>query len=223
MKALPQLAQLELFIIGESYAGASVPALASRIHQKQRSTMGLLVQSTSSKKRQFINLKGIGLGNAQVSQELQWRGWYETGCLGSTPLFNSTVCKIVQAAEPGCEKMMSLCGAFNSNKELCDTVLGYCRSTSVAFLGEAGLNPYDFRKKCDLNATGCYKQIDWLTEYLNSTEVKEGLGIDEGSTFQPLDMDLYARFEKSGEMYKTSLPYVSQLLSYVSNLFHQTK
>lgn len=64
----------------------------------------------------------------------------------------------------------------------------YCSRLLGAPLQELKLNPYDVRKKCVKEEDGqlCYKQIEWIDEWMNLPEVQAELGVQRGRTFQSM-------------------------------------
>ncbi|KAH8663344.1 Alpha/Beta hydrolase protein [Ilyonectria robusta] len=211
MEEFPQYARQDFYIMGESYAGSWVPALARRIHQRQSSPMTRLISSTSNVSEARINLKGIGLGNAQLSQNLQWSGFYPTGCLGDSPIFNKTTCAIIESHMPQCENMLRVCAELKENKDVCGKVLDYCRDKSVAFIHAEHLNPYDFRQRCE-NGGLCYDIAEWVEQYLNSSITMQKLGVPEDVKFNIVDAELFQNFVDSGDMEADSITWAEELL-----------
>lgn len=64
----------------------------------------------------------------------------------------------------------------------------YCSAALWAPLHELDLNPYDVRKKCVKEEDGqlCYKQMEWIDEWMNLPEVQAELGVQSGRTFQSM-------------------------------------
>ncbi|CCF34406.1 hypothetical protein CH063_06401 [Colletotrichum higginsianum] len=188
----PRFASQDFYIIGESFGGTWVPALARAIDYKHRP----------------INLKGIGLGNAQLSQALQWPGFYPTGCGGEEPLFNATACAAMEAGMAECVAMLEICAG---SADVCGPVLDRCRRQSVFLILETGLNPYDFRKPCKVPGL-CFEEAVWVEEYLNSTGAREALGVPLDVQFNNVDEELGADFLASGDMAVDPIGWVEDLL-----------
>ncbi|KAF4812804.1 Carboxypeptidase Y-like protein A [Colletotrichum tropicale] len=211
MENFPQYSHQDFYVIGESYGGTWVPALARKIHHRQSSPMAQLVRSTANVNETKINLKGIGLGNAQLSQKLQWPGFYPTGCLGPSPVYNDSVCSIIEAHMPQCESMLQVCTDMDNDADVCNNVLDYCRKRSVYFIFDEHLNPYDFRKPCPDGGL-CYEEAEWIAEYLNSSSVKRELGVSEDTTFNIIDYELGQHFDKSGDVSFDTVAWAGELL-----------
>ncbi|GKT71806.1 carboxypeptidase Y [Colletotrichum tofieldiae] len=206
----PRFATQDFYIIGESFGGTWVPALARAIDYKQSSSMAHVVRATSpGNASHLINLKGIGLGNAQLSQSLQWPGFYPTGCMGDEPLFNASACAAMEAGMAECVAMLEICAG---SADVCGPVLDRCRRQSVFLILETGLNPYDFRKPCKVPGL-CFEEALWVEEYLNSTEAREALGVPLGVQFSNVDEELGADFVASGDMAVDPIGWVEDLLA----------
>lgn len=211
VRDFPRFASRDFYIVGESFGGTWVPALAHKIHQKQSSPMADIVRSTSTSDASFINLKGIGLGNAQLSQALQWPGFYATGCTGDKPVFNASICAVMEADMSECVAMLEIC---SGSPEVCGPVLEHCRQSSVNLVFEAGLNPYDFRQRCEQPPL-CYEEPTWIEEYLNTTEARNLLGVPSDVQLNLVDMELNSNFVASGALAVDPIQWVEELLDKV--------
>ncbi|KAF6794192.1 carboxypeptidase y [Colletotrichum sojae] len=211
MERFPEYASQDFYIVGESYGGTWVPALARKIHHRQSSPMAKLIRSTSGVEETRINLKGIGMGNAQLSQKLQWPGFYPTGCLGDNPVYNESTCSVIESHLPQCDSLLQTCKDMNDDPDVCNNVLNYCREKSVYFIFDEKLNPYDIRKPCPDGGL-CYEEAEWIGEYLNSSFVKRELGIPENTTFDLIDMQLGEAFEANGDVWHDSISWAGELL-----------
>ena len=61
----------------------------------------------------------------------------------------------------------------------------YLSSSLWAPLQELDLNPYDVRKKCGKeDGPLCYKQMEWIDEWMNLSAVQAELGVQKGRTFR---------------------------------------
>lgn len=67
----PDMQTKSLYLFGESYAGMYVPSIAHYIHQRNKQTSPKKNEENVISKNTFINLKGIGLGNAWMDAKIQ--------------------------------------------------------------------------------------------------------------------------------------------------------
>ncbi|KAH7363301.1 Alpha/Beta hydrolase protein, partial [Plectosphaerella cucumerina] len=206
----PRFATQDFYIVGESASGSFVPALARAIDHRQSSPMAHLVRSSSKPDKGFghINLRGIGLGNAQLSQALQWPGFFATGCTGDTPLFNASTCTALEEGLPECVRMLEICAG---NTDVCDAVLAHCRQQSVGLIVEAGLNPYDFRLECQ-GMDNCYPQQAWTRDHLDSHEARRALGVAPDQQLNMINNQVYEDLIKSGFFAVDPVTWVEELL-----------
>lgn len=214
IEEFPQFAKQDFYIVGESFGGTWVTALALTIHRRQSTPLASLVQSTTSLQEPTLNLKGIGLGNSQLSQSLQWPGFYKTGCLGEDPIFNATTCAVIQENMATCVQLLESC---QSQPEVCVSALNYCREKSVWFIMDEGLNPYDIREECKVPGI-CYEEPGWIEEYLNSDHIRNELQVPDHVTFVAVDMDLNEVFARKGYVGHDPIEWLEQILNKVSAL-----
>jgi len=214
MRHFPQYATQDFYIVGESFAGISTPAIARKIHQKQSSPLARLVRSTLASTRATINLRGIALANAQVSNRFMWLGYYVTGCLGDNPLFNGTICDAMAEANPRCEEVFKICEEADFNVDVCNSAIAYCRPRSVDVIDLEHRNPYDIRQICT-EEDSCNQSLAWVTRYLNSERTKKSLQIDPGIEYKVLDLDVYNAYVASGDSQHDSIFWVEELLEQV--------
>ncbi|KAH6689759.1 Alpha/Beta hydrolase protein [Plectosphaerella plurivora] len=198
VRRYPRFATQDFYIIGESAGGSYVPALAKAIDHRQSPDEGL----------GHINLRGIGLGNAQLSESLQWPGFFATGCVSDAPLFNASTCAALDASIPECVRMLEICAGETT---VCDAVLAHCRQQSVNLIVEAGLNPYDFRMECQ-DMGECYPQQAWTRDHLDSAVARSALGVAADQPLSMISMEVNADLMKSGFSAMYSVTWVEELL-----------
>ena len=215
LKSFPSFLGLPFYIAGESFGGTWVPKLAQRILERQTSPISQVVLSTSQSEFPDINLQGIMLGNTQVSQKHQWKGFYDTGCTGPQPLFNSSGCALIRDQAGRCESLLDMCNSIDYDQAICAGVLQYCRERSVFLIMDVGLNPYDFSKPCG-DLPGCYAEPYAAKEYMNSSKVRKAFGAPADMPFVLQDEDLFAEFLATGDIGKETVPEVTYLLDRVS-------
>ncbi|KAJ3537624.1 hypothetical protein NM208_g6237 [Fusarium decemcellulare] len=62
----------------------------------------------------------------------------------------------------------------------------------------------------------CYPELDHINAYLNRTDVKVALGVNENATYYPVSYEIFEQWEKVGDLWKSSDSYINYLLA--SNL-----
>jgi len=181
----PNLAKLDLFIIGESYAGHYVPAITS-----------YLVQNAKQ-----INLKGVGIGNGFIDPGVQTASFgpfiYAHGLMTKQQL------AATQAGVPACQKAISgghWSTAFNDCNAVLDDALNYCSQQKGS-----ECNVYNIEAPC--NGQLCYNMNN-IIKFLNTPSVQKQLGVT-GINWQPCDTTPYTYLENDFEKsYQTDIPIV---------------
>jgi len=194
-KALPQYANKDFYLFGESYAGHYVPAI-SHYFWKQSKT-----GST------HIPLKGLGIGNGLVDPEEQYK-WYpdmakdggksEGGTLEKGVITNALAQAAMRAATGPCVSLIKSCNS-GTNSSSCATAYAVCNYGELIPYQLSGYNPYDMRIKCAVPPL-CYDESQ-ITEFLNSDEVQKELGITNGKKWQDCNRIVNMAFQ--GDWMKT--------------------
>lgn len=74
---------------------------------------------------------------------------------------------------------------------------------SSIYLPETGLNPYDVRRTCnraeDKDGPLCYKQMQWIEEWMNNPANKAALGVDPTRHFASCNMEVNQAFTLNGD------------------------
>ncbi|KAH6991347.1 Alpha/Beta hydrolase protein [Ilyonectria sp. MPI-CAGE-AT-0026] len=200
--AFPQLAARDFFIAGESYGGSWVPALGAQI----------MSISMSVPK---INLKGIMIGNGLVRQSVQNPGSFEAACSGPDSLFNTSQCLEWAPRAMWCETNLNVCETEGWKSAKCKEAEQLCSEMSQVVTGQMQRNPYDWRLTCT-DPLACYKEQQYIDEYLNRTEIKTALGVDGDAPFRGVSMEIFEQWEKVGDLWKSSDSYVNYLLDLAS-------
>jgi len=156
----PQYAKLDMYILGESYAGHYVPAIGHRIQLGNRRHEGI-----------NINLKGLAIGNGWVDPYLQYPGYadfaYQNNLIDYVEYLGN------QVAIKGCQSLISN-GAWLEALEACNLV-------TEAILAEIGVtlgyfpNVYDYAIPC-ANPPLCY-DFSIMDTFLAQPAVQKALGV----------------------------------------------
>lgn len=210
------LSTRDFYIAGESYGGTWVPTLAARILERQTSLMSQIAFSTAASLNSHINLRGIMLGNAQVAQRDQWKGFYDTACLGEKPLFNESACAVMQKAAARCEELLEVCNAADYDPALSAPILQYCRERSVFMIQDTGKNPYDIRRDCENDVDG-YNIMGIAAQYMERDLVRKQLGVEGKKKYQQCNSQFTSDFTQSGDNGRETSKYVTYLLNEVRN------
>ncbi|XP_065846742.1 uncharacterized protein [Oscarella lobularis] len=153
----PQYSNVDLYIIGESYAGHYVPATAA-----------LIMKSDSLAAR---NLKGIGIGDGWVDPLHQYHSYGDFAY--AQGLINEAEYAAANASFDVCKGLI-LTKLWPVALEECQTVLEGVIAAAELKL-KRSINLYDVRKPCS-DPPLCYN-FDAVTEFLNRKDVQEALGV----------------------------------------------
>jgi len=208
--------RVPLFIVGESYGGHYVPAVAARVHKYQNDGIGVLA--------------GIAIGNGLVDPLIQFQSKpmmaYTGGVGGSlghgviSETNYSTMEHSMRACESGIvtcqhdvENHPEHCDIQNMSAETCKCLLGYveCTVGEMMPVMATGLNPYDMRKPCVTSPGSppgiCY-DMSSETDFLNDHQTKTLLGVPQSRTWEACNMTTTLPFIVSGDelvSYKNSV------------------
>ena len=167
-KAHPEYANNDFFIVGESYAGHYVPAIAHRIYVGN--------QNNESN----INMKGVGIGNGLTDPEIQYKYYpqmaYNSTSAPRVPGWTEKTYKFIESAVPGCIKSIKNCNSNEKGAELsCYFAYENCNMNLVEPVEFSGINLYDLRINCTKPPL-CY-DFSNVASYLNSPTVQAALGV----------------------------------------------
>ena len=168
----PQYSHLDLFIIGESYAGHYVPAIGQ-----------YLVDTKTVASEQ---LKGIGIGNGWVDPYIQYRAYAQYAY--QMHLINDTVLKIANGLDDACKALIDT-HVWPIAFEECQIIELFVLESSETHIGRS-INPYDVRIPCKVPPL-CY-DFDAVTTLLNDKDVQADLGVNMtwGQCNRPVELFL---------------------------------
>jgi len=165
LEAHPEYAKLELFVFGESYGGHYAPAVSNRIYKSNKNNEG-----------QYINLKGVGVGNGLTDPVVQYR-WYPTMAMnnsyGIKTVSEDQYSRMVDHLN-ACTLMGAAC---QSNVDACEYAYTYCNLFETTPYSMTGLNPYDIRVPCGDNDL-CYNFTN-IETFLNLQSTREALHVSD--------------------------------------------
>lgn len=179
-----------------------VPALASRIRQRQKAA-----PPSASTLQTEINLKGILVGNGLFNDVLQRKGFYELACVrdfgGEGKRFlNLTMCEEMLQSSERCTDLGERCMASNRDTDICSATSSYCTEHLVGMITRVGLSPYDIRAPCYKDEEGgklCMAPTT-LYDWLNKTEIRQRLNVDKTAKYLPVNYELEMAFQANGEI-----------------------
>ncbi|XP_047335701.1 serine carboxypeptidase-like [Impatiens glandulifera] len=177
----PQYLRNDFYIAGESYAGHTIPVLASRIQNGNRNRDGA-----------HINLKGFAIGDGLVDAAIQHKAMPEYA--KSVNLITESQAMEVSRLIPACERDAARCNARRGGGG--DSCIDAHSSCTAIFDGIMRLigyrNFYDIRKRCVSN--GCY-DFSYMEHIMNDGSVKEALGVGN-MNFVSVNRNVYNAFLK---------------------------
>ena len=154
----PQYSHLDLFIVGESYAGHYVPAIGQ-----------YLIRSKTVASNQ---LKGVGIGNGWVDPYIQYKAYAQYAY--KNKLINETTLKIADGLYDACKILIDTHiwpVAFYE----CQIIELFVLESCEIHIGRS-INPYDIRIPCKVPPL-CY-DFDPVTKLLNDKDVQADLGVN---------------------------------------------
>ncbi|XP_064395580.1 serine carboxypeptidase S10 family member 1-like [Halichondria panicea] len=154
----PKYANLDLYIVGESYAGHYVPATAQ-----------VILESNSVYVK---NLKGIGIGNGWVDPYIQYQAYAQFAL--QNKLINESTVKIAGVMYDACKLLIDT-GVWLAAFPECQIIETFVLEAAKLHLGRS-INVYDIRKKCE-DPPLCY-DFSRVDTFLNRKDVQADLGVN---------------------------------------------
>ncbi|KAI9760458.1 MAG: hypothetical protein M4579_001652 [Chaenotheca gracillima] len=183
-KQFPQYAKQSFHIAGESYGGHYLPVFASEI---------------LSHKKRNINLQSIMIGNGLTDALTQYAYYKPMACgEGGWPaVLDESECQSMENALPRCTSLIENCYQSESVWS-CVPASIYCNNAMMGPYQRTGQNVYDVRGKCEDEGNLCYKDMGYISTYLNKKEVQEELGV-EVSGYDSCNFDINRNFLFAGD------------------------
>ncbi|KAF6811451.1 serine carboxypeptidase [Colletotrichum sojae] len=211
-EAFPKLATRPFHIVGESYGGHYIPALAAQI----------LKYNTGSPAPDFkIPLSSVMIGNGYVSPADTTWGYYDTLCTTKPgvpePVFNKTRCAGMADALPRCMYLQRACYAF-PDPIICGAATNFCmEKVDMLYYGEVGKggrNPFDITAPCETEDI-CYGAGEGIERYINSDKIRAALEVPEvvsRHNFSLISMDVNEAFSLAGDVFRSTEAQVRYVL-----------
>ena len=203
-KQFPEYAQQDFHIAGESYAGHYIPVFAHEILSHQNRN---------------INLQSVLIGNGLTDGLTQYDYYRPMACGdgGWPAVLGDSDCKAMDDSLPRCKSMISSCYDSESLWS-CVPASIYCNNALIGPYQRTGQNVYDVRKPCE-DGNLCYKEIGWISDYLNQPKVMKALGA-EVSTYEGCNFDINRNFLFQGDWMKPFHRLVPKLLEKIPVLVY---
>jgi len=200
----PEYAHQDFHISGESYAGHYIPVFASEI---------------LSHKKRNINLQSVLIGNGLTDGLTQYKYYRPMACGegGAPSVLDESECQAMDNALPRCLSLIQNCYDSESVWS-CVPASIYCNNAEIGPYQKTGQNVYDIREKCEGGGL-CYKDLDWISEYLNQPKVMKALGA-EVSKYDSCNFDINRNFLFQGDWMKPFHRLVPGLLKQIPVLIY---
>ena len=183
----PEYAHQDFHIAGESYAGHYIPVFTSEI---------------LSHKKRNINLKSVLIGNGLTDGLNQYGSYRPMACgEGGWPaVLDESECQAMDNALPRCLSLIESC--YNSESVWsCVPASIYCNNALLSPYQRSGQNVYDIRGKCEDSGNLCYKELGYITKWLNKPVVIKALGV-EVDNYESCNFDINRNFLFQGDWMK---------------------
>lgn len=164
----PKYAKLDLYVIGESYAGHYVPAIGAEI--------------VTSNSVYAQNLKGIGIGNGWVDPKTQYKAYAEFAF--QHKLISEGELKVANGMYDACVVLIDA-HKFLVAMDECQLIEFFVLEAAERTLNRS-INVYDIRKECTYPPL-CYdfSQVD---RFLARSDIRAELGIPEHVKWEECNM-----------------------------------
>lgn len=185
-KQFPEYKQQDFHIAGESYGGHYIPVFSSEI--------------LSHDDRSF-NLTSVLIGNGLTDPLTQYEYYQPMACGegGEPSVLEPEECQSMADSIPRCLSLIESC--YNSGSIWsCVPATIYCNNAQMGPYQKTGRNVYDIRTMCE-GSSLCYKQLQYIDDYLNLPEVKAKLGV-EVEEYQSCNFDVNRNFLFAGDWMK---------------------
>lgn len=192
----PHLSKNKFHLAGESYAGHSIPSLASEI----------LSHSTRS-----FDVASVMIGNGWTDPVVQCKSFRPMACGdgGHEAILTPRACEQMDKNWPACEAIGKACYEVPSAL-LCIPASYHCDKKLLKPFKATGLDAYDIRYQRG-HTFSLEEKI--MTKFLNLVRVKMAVGASNVGTYSMCSDPLFDNFMNTGDMMKPFQGYVAELLN----------
>jgi len=203
-QAYPEYLNCELFVVGESYGGHYVPAIAHRIYMGNKNEKDGIVK---------LNLTGLAIGNGYTDPAVQSQYYAEMANYNSQGIqtVSQETYEKMKANTQECVDLTNQCNdIILGDTVLCLAAFDFCSIFVESPYYKTGLNPYDIRLECgDFDL--CYDFTN-LESFMNLPSTRENLHIpSQIPQWTTCDNNMGFKFSK--DQMKNFSPYVAELLN----------
>ncbi|CEH18359.1 Serine carboxypeptidases (lysosomal cathepsin A) [Ceraceosorus bombacis] len=200
----PQYSNQPFSIAAESYGGRYAPLYAAKINEENKKLARSRFANPDTIATKVINLESILLGNGLTEPQTQFETVPEYACKGEYAIFkgNSEVCDKLESKAKTCSSLIGSC--YKSNSRLaCLPAALYCWSGLYGDMQNAGVNPYDVRKKCDRSEDKdgplCYRDESYVQAFMNLDSTKKAFSVPQDIKFEACNMEVNQAFMFQGD------------------------
>lgn len=204
-KNFPEYATQDFHIAGESYAGHYIPVFASEI---------------LAHKKNNINLKSVLIGNGLTDGLTQYEYYRPMACGdgGWPAVLDESECQAMDNSLPRCLSLIQQCYDSESVWS-CVPASIYCNNAQLSPYQRTGQNVYDVRGKCEDSGNLCYKELGYITDWLNQPSVLQAVGA-EVESYDSCNFDINRNFLFQGDWMKPFHRLVPSLLEKIPVLVY---
>jgi len=201
----PEFLSVPLFLLGESYAGHYLPAVAARILEEP------VIAGTR------VQLHGVGIGNGLVNPWPQFASYPAMaytggvgGSLGHGVVPRSTFLAM-EAVLPECRRLLLECERPPREPRTCLEAFETCVMSQLSQIMMTRRNFYDLRKGCADGYPMCYN-FSQEAEFLRDPQVQAALGVRPGRGWETCNRSILLAFVMSGDWLQRFDQRVAELL-----------
>lgn len=184
----PQYLESPLYIVGESYGGHYAPAIAHKVFLENKNLQKGMVK---------LNLSGLAVGNGLTKPEEQYK-WYADMAFKNShgiKVIDEQTYEAMKAGVGPCGKLAHVCNSGNTfiDRLACQSAFLECNMAETSPYRLTGLNPYDIRKKCDVQPL-CY-DFTTIQKWMNSDSTRKALHVtDKSGEWATCNMGINMKF-----------------------------
>ncbi|KAJ1300747.1 hypothetical protein OPQ81_002390 [Rhizoctonia solani] len=203
LERFPQYTDRPFHVLSESHGGQYATNFANYINRQNK---------TPAQKHRYIKLESILIVNGLVNAAIQDETPPKYACAGPYAFWdeNGRHCKMLYSRIPRFRELFQQCRDFETPLT-CVPAMIYGSTGLQEGFEKMDLNRFDVRKSCS-GITGCYKEIGWAQNYLNSSGIKAALGVPTEVNYHWISMDISQAFIRTGDDSHNAMPAVQELL-----------